>query len=147
MKVPKRSREPLANYQGLKGWVWPRHYRLERYLYTLQRITGLGLLLYAALHLAMNGFRLGGEATWTSLMATFDNPVIMALEYLVLAAFVIHAINGARLLLQQLGFLMGHPKPPVYPYVDSLQKKRSIVLGMVALMVALLAIIFIDFLV
>ena len=145
MKMRESSKKPLENYEGLKGWVWPWHYRLERYLYTLQRITGLGLLLYGALHMAMNGFRLGGEGAWTGLMTTFANPAIVVLEYLVLAAFIIHAMNGARLILQQLGFLLGRPKPPVYPYVDSLQKKRPIVLGMVALMVILLVIVFVDF--
>jgi succinate dehydrogenase / fumarate reductase cytochrome b subunit len=132
---------------GLKGWVYGGHYRQERYLYTLQRITGLGLVLYTLLHLCMNGFRLGGERAWTGLMAAFESPIIGMLEYFVLAAFIIHALNGVRLLLQQLGFLLGRPKPPVYPYVDSLQKKRFIVRGMVGLMGILLVIILIDFLV
>jgi succinate dehydrogenase/fumarate reductase cytochrome b subunit len=54
-----------------------------------------------------------------------------------MAAFIIHALNGGRLILQHLGITLGKPKPPVYPYVDSLRRKRYLIWVMLALMAAL----------
>lgn len=139
MKVRESTRQHLGNQLGIKGWVWGGRYTLERYLYTLQRLSGLALLLYGILHLAMNGFRLGGEASWTNLMSLFQStPGIGVGEWLVIAGFIYHAGNGARLALQEFGFLLGRPKPPVYPYSDALRKRRAVVLVMGALVIILL---------
>jgi hypothetical protein len=40
-------------------------------------------------------------------------------------------------MLQHLGITLGKPKPPVYPYVDSLRRKRYLIWVMLALMAAL----------
>lgn len=144
MKIRETRKVHLVNFLGLKGWAYGGRYRIERYLYTLQRLTGLGLLLYTLLHLGMNGFRLGGERAWTSLMEGFHNPVIGGLEYLVLAAFIIHGLNGLRLIFQQLGFLMARPEAPVYPFSDSLQKRRAVLYGMLGIMAVLLIVSLFD---
>lgn len=135
----------LPNRLGIKSWVWGGNYTLERYLYTLHRVTGLGLLLYITLHLAMNGFRLGGVESWTDIMEILGMSGFKVGEYLVAAAFIIHALNGGRLILQHLGYTLGKPKPPVYPYVDSLRRRRPIVWAMLALIVALAVYVLIVF--
>ncbi len=136
-KVAGREKGHLPNRLGIKSWVWGGNYALERYLYTLHRVTGLGLLLYITLHLAMNGFRLVGAESWTDIMEIFSHPGFKVGEYLVAAAFIIHALNGGRLILQHLGYTLGKPKTPVYPYVDSLRRKRYLVWSMLAMMVVL----------
>jgi succinate dehydrogenase / fumarate reductase cytochrome b subunit len=146
MKVRETKRVHLENSLGWKGWFYGGRYRLERYLYTLQRVTGLGLVLYTLLHLTMNGFRLGGERAWTGLMEQFHNPVIGGLEYLVLAGFIIHGINGLRLIFQHLGLLLPRPEAPVYPFRDSLQKRRGVLFGMLGIMAIFLIIALIDIL-
>ena len=128
----------LPNRLGIKGWIWGGNYTLERYLYTLHRITGLGLLLYITMHLAANGFRLGGVESWGDLMSVIGMSGFKVGEYLVMAAFVIHALNGGRLILQHLGYTLGKPKPPIYPYVDSMRRRRPLTWAMLALMAALL---------
>ncbi len=135
----------LPNRLGIKSWVWGGNYTLERYLYTLHRVTGLGLLLYITLHLAMNGFRLGGVESWIDIMEILGMSGFKVGEYLVAAAFIIHALNGGRLILQHLGYTLGKPKPPVYPYVDSLRRRRPIVWAMLALIVALAVYVLIVF--
>ncbi len=125
-KFLKGKDRSLPNRLGIKGWAWAGRYTIERYLYTLHRITGLGLLVYISIHLGLNGFRLGGEATWTNLMNFMGGGGFKFGEYLVVAAFAIHAINGGRLILQHLGFTLGKPKPPIYPYVDAMRRKRLI---------------------
>ena len=147
MKAIEAKSKPFKNYLGVWGWVWAGRYGLERYLYTLQRVTGLGIILYGVLHLTMNGMRISGEGLWEDIMSLFENPIFVVGEYLVIAAFIIHALNGLRLILQQLGFTLGAPKPPIYPYSHALKRRRPITWAMVALGVVLLLLILIDFVV
>jgi len=145
MKATGSQNRHLPNRLGIKGWIWGGNYTLERYLYTLHRVTGLGLLLYITLHLAMNGFRLGGVESWEDLMSIFGTSGFKVGEYLVAVAFIFHALNGGRLMLQHLGYTLGKPKPPVYPYVDSMRRRRPIVWVMLALIVALAIYVLVAF--
>ena len=141
------KKKPLKNYLGIWGWVWAGRYNVERYLYTLQRLTGLGIILYGIFHLTANGMRISGEGLWEDTMNVLENPAFAVGEYLVVAAFIIHALNGLRLILQQLGYTLGAPKPPIYPYSHALQRRRPIVLGMIALGVILLVLTLVEFIV
>ena len=138
--------QPRQNYLGTSGWVWAGKYKLERYLYLLHRITGLGILLFLLLHLCMTTiFRIQGQDVWEATIAILHNPWFKIGEYLVCVAFVYHALNGLRLILQELGFLMGRPTPPVYPYQDSLRKKRPWTIAIVAVIVILALVFLFDF--
>jgi succinate dehydrogenase / fumarate reductase cytochrome b subunit len=126
--------------------LWAGNYKLERYLYILHRITGLGILLFLLLHLMMTTvFRIQGQDVWETTMSILHNPWFKIGEYLVVIAFVYHALNGLRLILQELGFLMGRPIPPIYPYRDSLRKKRPWTIAMIAVVVILALVFFYDF--
>ncbi|MFC1919623.1 hypothetical protein ACFLWX_02390 [Chloroflexota bacterium] len=140
------SRPLRDNYLGVWGWVWAGRYRVERYLYLLHRITGLGIVLYGAIHLCvMTIFRMQGESFYSSVMSAFENPIFKVGEYLVFAALIYHSLNGFRLILQELGFLLGKPKPPVFPYKDALRRKRPFVHAMLGLVVIAAAFVLYDF--
>jgi succinate dehydrogenase / fumarate reductase cytochrome b subunit len=136
------------NYLGLVGWVWGGNYKIERYLYTLHRITGLGILLFGVIHLCVTTFfRIQGQDVWESAMTLLHNPWFKFGEFLVVLAFAYHSLNGLRLIIQELGFGMGKPTPPVYPYRDSLRKNRSWTMTLVGI-AALIALLFLyDFLI
>ncbi len=135
------------NYLGASGWVWAGNYKVERYLYLLHRITGLGILLFLLIHLIVTTvFRIQGQHVWETTMKILHNPWFKVGEYLVVVAFVYHTLNGLRLILQELGFLLGRPTPPIYPYSDSLRKKRPWTMAMIALVIILVLIFFYDFL-
>lgn len=139
--------QPRQNYLGVGGWVWAGKYTLERYLYLLHRITGLGLLLFVLLHLVMTTiFRIQGQDVWEATITILRNPWLRFGEYLVVVAFSYHALNGLRLVLQQLGFALGKPSPPIYPYKDSLRKKRPWTIAMIAVIAILAAVFLFDFL-
>jgi len=143
-----RQIQPRRNYLGAVGWLWAGNYKLERYLYILHRITGLGILLFLLLHLMMTTvFRIQGQDVWETTMSILHNPWFKIGEYLVVIAFVYHALNGLRLILQELGFLMGRPIPPIYPYRDSLRKKRPWTIAMIAVVVILALVFFYDFII
>ncbi|MBN2171852.1 MAG: succinate dehydrogenase, cytochrome b556 subunit [Candidatus Krumholzibacteriota bacterium] len=130
------------NRLGIAGWLAGGRYGGERYLYTLHRLTGLGILLYFALHILVNLSRVFGRESWDSLMAIFESPAFKIGEFLVFAAFAYHAFNGIRLVLIELGlpFAVGRAEEPVYPYKSSLNVQRKLAV-MVILAAALLVVV------
>jgi succinate dehydrogenase cytochrome b subunit len=114
------------NRLGLKGWVYAGRYSIERYLYLGHRISGLGLITYMVLHIVETANRIRGEEAWASLMALFASPPFRVIEYLLFCMAVFHAMNGLRLIFIELGFLLGKPQEPVYPYKSSVMKHRPL---------------------
>ena len=138
--------QPRQNYLGATGWLWAGNYKLERYLYILHRVTGLGILLFLLLHLIMTTvFRIQGQDVWEATMRLLHNPWFKIGEYLVAVAFVYHGLNGLRLIIQELGFALGRPTPPIYPYRDSLRKKRPWTMLIIAIIDILALFFFYDF--
>ena len=128
------------NRLGIRGWVGGGRWGLERYLYTLHRVTGLGLLAYFLMHIIVPSTRALGKQPWENAMASVTGPFFTLGEYLVFAAFAFHAVNGIRLGLVELGFAVGKPIEPVYPYRTSLDVQRPLAVGVmvVAALVAVL---------
>lgn len=127
------------NRLGIRGWVGGGRWGFERYLYTLHRLTGLGLLTYFLMHLFVTSARVFGPETWKTAMDTVTGPAFTVGEYLVFLAFAFHAVNGIRLALIELGFAVGRPIEPVYPYATSVGRQRPLALA-VMLIAGVLAI-------
>ncbi|MDP1713770.1 MAG: succinate dehydrogenase, cytochrome b556 subunit [Anaerolineales bacterium] len=129
------SNKPTAynNRLGVKGWVYAGRYTFERYLYLGHRLSGLGLIAYMVLHIVETANRMRGEEAWAALMTLFASPLFRVIEYLLFAAAVFHAMNGVRLLLTELGFFLGKPREPVYPYSSSIKRHRPLTYIIMAL--------------
>jgi succinate dehydrogenase / fumarate reductase cytochrome b subunit len=128
------------NRLGIVGWLAGGRWGFERYLYVLHRLTGLGLLAYFVMHIGVTSSRAFGEQAWTSAMGSVSGPLFRAGEFLVFAAFAFHALNGVRLALVELGFAIGRPIEPVYPYRTSVDEQRPLAVG-VMILAAILAIV------
>ena len=120
------SPRSYPNRLGLKGWMYGGRYSFERYLYLGHRLSGLGLIAYMVLHIIETANRIRGEQAWAGLMALFASPPFKVIEYLLFVAAVFHAMNGLRLILIELGFFLGKPKEPVYPYSTSVLRHRPL---------------------
>jgi succinate dehydrogenase / fumarate reductase, cytochrome b subunit len=133
------------NYLGLPGWFTGGRYSVERYAYTLHRISGLSILAYFIMHIFVTGSRAGGPERWESTMAIFHNPVFKIGEFLVFLAFAYHAANGIRLVIVELAQLVGKPGLPSYPYTNSAIRQRPLLIAVMA--IAAIVVIFggIDF--
>jgi len=131
MLEPTRA---FKNRLGLWGWLGGGRWGYERYLYTLHRLTGLGLLAYFLLHIVVTSSRAISPERWNSAMASVSGPLFTIGEYLVFVAFAFHAINGVRLAIIELGWGVGAPIEPVYPYRTSVDVQRP--LAIVALLLA-----------
>lgn len=128
------------NRLGLWGWLGGGRWGMERYLYALHRVTGLGLLAYFLLHIVVTSSRALGADAWKQAMDAVTGPLFKFGEYLVFVAFAFHAANGIRLALLELGFAVGAPIEPVYPYRTSVHGQRPLVVGALALAAVLIAI-------
>jgi len=111
---------------GMKGWLYAGKYSFERYLYLAHRLSGLGLIAYMVLHIIETANRIRGEEAWQGLMALFASPPFKVIEYLLFVMAVFHAMNGLRLILVELGFFLGKPKDPIYPYETSVLRHRPL---------------------
>ncbi len=86
-------------------WRWfdPRHHKLGTWAFILNRVTALGLTLYLALHLvALSQLAMGPQA-YDSFIVLAKTPLIKAGEMLVIAAGIIHGLNGIRIALSSFG--------------------------------------------
>lgn len=117
------------NRLGIWGWLGGGKWGVERYLYTLHRLTGLGLLLYFLLHIVVTSARASGPEAWKTSMGRVSGPIFTAGEFLVFCAFAFHAANGVRLILVELGWAIGKPIEPVYPYRTSVNEQRPLAIG------------------
>ncbi len=86
-------------------WRWfdPRHHKPGTWAFILNRVTALGLTLYLALHLvALSQLAMGPQA-YDSFITLAKTPLIKAGEMLVIAAGIIHGLNGIRIALSSFG--------------------------------------------
>src|SRR5215212_8044909 len=118
--------KPYPNRLGLQGSPYAGRYSLERYLYLGHRLSGIGLIAYMVLHIIETANRIRGEEAWAGLMGLFASPPFKVIEYLLFVAAVFHAFNGVRLMITELGFFLGKPKEPVYPYSTSVMRHRPL---------------------
>jgi succinate dehydrogenase / fumarate reductase, cytochrome b subunit len=71
--------------------------------HVIQRITGLLLLVYLFLHVRTIHALSEGPAAFDRAIATFRNPFFKLLEIALLGAVILHALNGLRITLLDLG--------------------------------------------
>ena len=133
------------NKLGLWGWLGGGRYGADRYAYAVHRITGLGILAYFILHIFVTASRMGGPGQWESRMATFDNPVFKIGEFLVFLAFAYHAINGIRLILVELSYMIGKPGLPSYPYNYSTLRQKPLFVAVMVIAAVIMIIGGVDF--
>jgi succinate dehydrogenase / fumarate reductase cytochrome b subunit len=86
-------------------WRWfdPRRRQPGTWAFILNRITALGLAAYLALHLVMLSQLAQGPAAYDSFIQLAKTPVIKIGEILVIAAGLIHGLNGIRIALTSFG--------------------------------------------
>ena len=133
------------NRLGIKGWWGGGRWGFERYMYTLHRLTGLALVSYFVLHIFVTSARAFGHGAWERWMGTVGVPLLHFGEFLVVLAFIFHAMNGIRLILIELGFAVGRAEEPIYPYKTSLNKQRPLMVVVMVLAAVMVVVSGYDF--
>lgn len=91
-------------------WFDPRGRSASSWAFILNRITALGLTFYLLLHLMMLGQLAIGPDAYDGFIKLVKNPIVAVGELLVVAAGIMHGLNGIRIALTGLGFGTVHHK-------------------------------------
>jgi succinate dehydrogenase / fumarate reductase, cytochrome b subunit len=124
----RTERERGRTRQRLSRWLDPRGRHLGTWAFVANRLTGLGLVAYLYLHLAILSTLLRGPQAWDGLVELFRNPVFMAFDVLLVAGLAFHGFNGLRVALVGSGLLVNRHK--------ALLAAAGILLGLVSLVAA-----------
>lgn len=99
-----------------KFWNWfnPVGRKTGGWAFILNRITALGLTFYLFLHLIVLGQLAKGPEGYDSFIALMKNPIAVFGELLVVAAGIIHGLNGIRIALTTFGVSISTQKQLFY---------------------------------
>lgn len=85
------------------SWFIPLRRDIGSWAFALNRITALGLTLYLFLHLIVLGRLAQGPGAYDEFLLLTENPLIKLGEWAVVAAAILHGLNGIRVLLTSFG--------------------------------------------
>jgi succinate dehydrogenase / fumarate reductase cytochrome b subunit len=91
--------------RGVAGWADVRGRRLGGWAFILNRITGLGVLLYLYMHLVILSMLAAGPDRWDSFVSIALSPPFLLLDVVLIAGLLIHGLNGIRVTLVGFGVL------------------------------------------
>ena len=124
MAMTERTATPRL--RSAARWFDIRHRGPETWAYALNRITGLLLVGYLFVHLAVLSLLVRGPASYDAFIAVVRSPVFLALDLVLIAGWLVHALNGLRLTVIGLGF--------------GLPAQRTMLIGATAVGIAALAV-------
>ncbi len=92
-------------------WFDVRRRKLGMWAYALNRITGIGLVVYLYLHLVILSLLTRGPGGWDAFVSLARSPYFLALDVVLLAGILIHGLNGIRIALTGLNIGVRTQKP------------------------------------
>lgn len=97
-------------------WTWfnPVGRQTGGFAFILNRVTALGLTLYLFLHLTVLGQLAQGPEGYNQFIELTESVVFKMGELLVIAAVLIHGLNGLRILLASFGVGVARQKELFY---------------------------------
>lgn len=102
-----------------KFWSWfvPIGRQIGGWAFALNRVTAIGLTVYLFLHLVILGKLAQGPASYDQFLALTENPIIKFGEWLVVAAVLLHGMNGIRIVLTSFGVGVTRQKQLFYGFM------------------------------
>jgi succinate dehydrogenase cytochrome b subunit len=92
------------------GWFDPRGRALGGFAFAVNRITGLGLVFYLYLHLAVLSLLLRGEHAWGDFLRIATSGAFLGLDVILLFGLLYHGLNGIRVALVGTGVVPNRQK-------------------------------------
>lgn len=97
---------PTPPKRIITGWFAPWRRGFSTWGFVLNRLAGIGLVVYLYLHLIVLSTLLGGEAGWNQFVAIAKMPLFLMLDVVLLAGILGHGLNGLRVALVGTGLLV-----------------------------------------
>ena len=99
------------------SWFNPVGRQTGGWAFILNRVTALGLTLYLFLHLIILGQLAKGPDGYDNFLALTENPLIKLGEFAVVAAAILHGLNGVRIILTSFGVGVTRQKQLFYGFM------------------------------
>jgi len=107
---PRRPATGPAQRRGFLGWFDPRGRRLGGLAFIVNRLTGIGLVVYLYAHLAILSLLVQGPNAWDTFVDIALSPPVLVFDVVLLAGMLIHGLNGIRVGLVGLGLVASRQK-------------------------------------
>lgn len=88
---------------GRNSEFWPTNMKVGMWAWVGHRLTGLLLVVYVFLHLSFLSQALLSHKSFDELMEMMHQPLFIFLDFLLVCAVIYHAMNGARVVLFDMG--------------------------------------------
>lgn len=102
---------PSSKFRRTWQWGDVRKRHPGMWAYVLNRLSGLGLVLYLYIHLVVLSMLANGPSAWDGFIAIAKSPLFLMLDVILLAGLLIHSLNGIRVALNGMGIGVGLQKP------------------------------------
>jgi succinate dehydrogenase / fumarate reductase cytochrome b subunit len=99
------------------SWFLPVRRDIGYWAFALNRVTALGLTFYLYLHLIILGKLVQGPGAYDEFLALTENPFIKLGEWAVVAAAILHGLNGIRIILTSFGVGVTRQKQLFYGFM------------------------------
>jgi succinate dehydrogenase / fumarate reductase, cytochrome b subunit len=87
------------------GWFDPRGRTIGGWAFAVNRVTGLGLVFYLYLHLAVLSTLLRGASAWSDFLRIATTTAFLGLDVLLVFGLLYHGLNGVRVALVGTGIV------------------------------------------
>ncbi len=112
--VAERDRPGPVHHKGpgpaANGWLDPRGREHGGRAFALHRLTGLVLVFYLYLHLAVLSLLLVGSSSWSSFLGIVTAKGFLAFEVVLILTLIFHGLNGIRVALVGSGVMVSHER-------------------------------------
>lgn len=95
--------DTVRGKRPLRAWFDVRKKQVGSWAFALNRLTGLGLVLYLILHLVVLSTLLQGEAGWDKFIQLARSPLFLTLDVILIFGILFHGLNGIRVALVGMG--------------------------------------------
>ena len=99
-----------ARRRGVLGWFDPRGRRIGGIAFIVNRVSGIGLVVYLYLHLVILSMLVQGPNAWDTFVDIATSPPFLTLDVVLLTGMLIHGLNGIRVGLVGLGIVASRQK-------------------------------------
>ncbi|NPA91577.1 MAG: hypothetical protein GXO55_09050 [Chloroflexi bacterium] len=89
--------------RGWRAWFQVRGRHVGYIAFALNRLTGLGLVLYLILHLMVLSLLTRGPNAWDAFVRLAKSPLFLLLDGILLFGILFHGLNGVRVVLVSMG--------------------------------------------
>jgi succinate dehydrogenase / fumarate reductase cytochrome b subunit len=99
------------------SWFIPVRRDIGSWAFALNRLTAIGLTFYLFLHLGVLSLLAQGPGGYDNFLALTENPFIKLGEWAVVAAAILHGLNGIRIVLTSFGVGVTRQKQLFYGFM------------------------------